>query len=69
MGRDGAKNLDSSKKAFSASQPIEITQNRQRNLWKSLEKQAENLEMFGASLEKLAPASRYLSGNSSPIAR
>jgi hypothetical protein len=35
---------------FYLSQPFEISQNRERNLWKSLEKTARNLEMSGKKL-------------------
>jgi hypothetical protein len=45
--REKAKNLERGFFGFYLSQPFEIPQNRQRNLWKSLEKTARNLEMFG----------------------
>jgi hypothetical protein len=45
--------LESRKKAFLVSQPVDIPQNRQRNLWKNLEKQAENLEKFARKLGKI----------------
>jgi hypothetical protein len=52
--REKAKNLELGFFGFFGfypSQPFEIPRNRQRNLWKSLEKTARDLEMFGKSLE------------------
>jgi hypothetical protein len=46
--------LEQSEISFLRLQPFDFTQNGQRNLWKSLEKRAANLEMFGVDLEKLA---------------
>jgi len=52
--KDGARNLERSKFSFFAFQAADFPRNRRRNLWKSLEKRAANLEMFGVDLEKLA---------------
>jgi hypothetical protein len=45
--------LEENEIPFFPSQGFDFTQNRQRNLWKYLEKKAANLEMFGMDLEKL----------------
>jgi tetrahydromethanopterin S-methyltransferase subunit G len=37
-------------KCFFSAQPFEKAQNRQRNVWKNLEKTSENLEKFGKKL-------------------
>jgi len=54
----GAKVWSETKIPLGRLQGFEINQNGQRNLWKSLEKKARNLEMFGAGLEKLARPDR-----------
>jgi hypothetical protein len=44
------KNLVKDLLALEALQPIEIPQNRQRNLWKGLEQNSLDLEMLGKKL-------------------
>jgi hypothetical protein len=62
----GAKVWSETKIPLGRLQGFEIKQNGQGNLWKSLEKKARNLEMFGAGLEKLAPPSSGPSGRLLP---
>ncbi len=59
----GAKVWSETKIPLGRLQGFEINQNGQRNLWKSLEKKARNLEMFGADLEKHARPSSGPSGH------
>jgi hypothetical protein len=56
QGEEKAKNLERGFVGFYLSQAFEIPQNRQRNLWKSLEKTARDLEMFGKKAWRLAVA-------------
>src|SRR5271163_4032253 len=46
-GLAGGKNLEPKLLDLEALQPLEIPQNRQRIVWKSLERNSSDLEMFG----------------------
>jgi hypothetical protein len=56
-----SKNLAMDTLNLEGLQPIEITQNRQRNVWKSLEQNSRDLERLGENLELAeAPERRRL---------
>jgi hypothetical protein len=52
----GAGICRKTKISFSRLQAFDFPQNGRRNLWKCLEKEAANLEMFGSGLQRLAGA-------------
>src|SRR5271163_3269868 len=49
-GLAGGKNLEPKLLGLEALQPLEIPQNRQRIVWKSLERNSSDLEMLGKKL-------------------
>jgi hypothetical protein len=61
VGRDGlggGKNLEPQTVGLEALQPFEIPQNRQRIVWKSLERNSSDLEMLGKKLGASASGTR-----------